>query len=739
MLRLPSFRALAERFPALERLGRIARRRIPYIQQMEKADCGAACLAMVLEYHGRSTRLRETREALGGAIQGVSARDLVEAGRRFGLRARGVRLETDDLELLPTGALLHWGFDHFVVLDRVSRRDVVVVDPAMGRRSIPREKVGEKFTGVALIFEPGETFERRRRRDRTLLGYLRRLLAHRRVLVRTVVLSVLMQVLALALPLLIGTIVDRVVPRQDVGLLALLAVGMAAVVGFHTLTLLLRSYLLNYLRTALDAQLSLGFIDHLVRLPFSFFITRASGDLLARFESNRSLRQSLTATTLSTLIDGSLVLSYLVLLLWVSPAMGGLVILLGVMQVGLFLALQRPVRSLAAQGLEAQAKAQSRLVELLAGMETLKASGVEQRAAERWSHLFVDELNVALDRARLGSIAGALTSALTMGSPLAILLLGAFEVLRGNLSLGTMLAVNALASGFLTPLSNLVTTAFDLQQVRSHIERIEDVLEEQPEQSTDTVRTRPRLAGGVTLREVSFRYSERSPWVVRQVSVEIAPGQKIAIVGPSGAGKSTLARLMLGLYRSESGTVLFDGLDIDGLDLQALREQIGVVTQGARIFGTTVRENIALGDPGADLDAIEQAARLAMIDDDIDRLPMGYETPLADGGASLSGGQRQRLALARALVRRPRILLLDEATSDLDAVTEARVIENLDALDCTRIVIAHRLSTIADADLILAMKGGAVLEQGRHDELLARGRFYAHLVEAQLGSAGEGR
>jgi ATP-binding cassette subfamily B protein len=309
-----------------------------------------------------------------------------------------------------------------------------------------------------------------------------------------------------------------------------------------------------------------------------------------------------------------------------------------------------------------------------------------------------------------------------------VLAVGAWQVLAGQLSLGMMLALSALAAGFLEPLALLVTTGLQVQLLSSYMTRINDVLDMPREQQGQTVRPADALRGHLVADGLSFRYSRSAPLVVQDVSLEIRPSQRVAIVGRSGSGKSTLAHLLLGLYPPEAGRVLYDGVELAQLDARSVRRQIGIVTQDAYLFGTTIRENVALADPTLPLEAVERACRLACIHDDIRAMPAGYETLLADGGASLSGGQRQRIALARALVHQPRILLLDEATSALDAVTERQVYQNLQALDCTAIVIAHRLSTIADADLILVLDQGRLVEQGRHDQLLALGGPYRELI-----------
>ncbi|HWE31393.1 MAG TPA: peptidase domain-containing ABC transporter, partial [Polyangia bacterium] len=494
---------------------------------------------------------------------------------------------------------------------------------------------------------------------------------------------------------------------------------------FQFPTSMIRGHLLLHMRTHLDARMTLNFLEHLLALPYAFFQRRSAGDLMMRLNSNTIIREILTNGALSTLLDGSLVVLYLVIIVVVSRSLAAIVVALAAVQLAIYFVTRARQRSLMSQGLATQARAQSNQVEMLAGVETLKAMGAEQLAAEHWANLFVDDLNVQLRRGALDATIDAITTTFKTASPLIILAWGAIAVLRGELSLGIMLALNALALGFLTPLANLVGTLTKVQVLGSYLERIDDVLSAAREQDRPRASHTSKLRGKIALERVSFRYSPTTPVVVRDVSLAVEPGHFVALVGKSGSGKSTIASLLLGLYRPTAGRILYDGIDLFEIDLGAFRRQLGIVTQRPYLFGTTVRRNIALLDPNVTMPEIIEAAKKAQIHDEIAAMPLGYETPLLDAGSSLAGGQRQRLALARALVRKPAILLLDEATSALDAVTERAVQQRLEQLQCTRIVIAHRLSTIMRADNIVVVEDGGVVEQGTHADLLAaRGAYY---------------
>ena len=723
---------LLDRFPALGRLARDRpARRIPLVRQLSATDCGAAALAMVLGYHGKEVPLAEIRQALGVGRNGTTASALLRAGRLYGLRGRGVRAEVDDLTALPAGTILYWEFRHYVVLESVGKDAVCIVDPAAGRRRVPIATLRRAFTGVALILEPSPAFQPGKPKSDRTWGLLKQVFEQWGLLGRIVSTSAVIQILSAAMPILTGVLIDRVVPQRNYSLLFLLAAAYIVFQIFNALSSFVRAHLLLYLQTQVEASFTLRFLDHLVELPYSFFQQRTTGDLMMRLGSNASIKEILTSTTLSTLMDGFMVSLYLILLMVANVPLTLMIIAIAAARILLVVVTRNKQRELLAETLEISARSQTYQVEMLSGMETLKAMGLEHRAAENWSNLFVDSLNVSVQRGRLNAVFSTLQNLLNTASTLAVMFYGTYLVLGGSFTLGTMVAFSALAAGFFGPLASLISAGVQFQMLETYLERINDVLNTAPEQKSGTVALAEKLNGAISLDGVSFRYAKPDPLILEDVSITVGPGCRVALVGRTGSGKSTLARLMAGLYEPSAGRIFFDGKDLTTLDLRSLRSQLGIVTQDTQLFGGTVRQNIALADPQMGLDQVVHAAKLACIHDEIAAMPMGYETVLADRGLSLSGGQRQRLALARALACLPTILVLDEATSHLDAVTEELVNQNLQRLRCTRIVIAHRLSTIRDAELIVVLDTGKIVAEGTHEELLRTNSKYAELLRTQ--------
>jgi ATP-binding cassette subfamily B protein len=711
------------------------RRRVPVLQQVSRVDCGAACLAMILSYYGRPTSVSEVRDRCGTGRDGLSALGLVTAARLYGLRVRAIALHENEFRGLRLPAIVHWQFNHFLIVERWTPTHVHVVDPDLGRRRLAAEEFDQGFTGVVLLLEPGEQFDRHPMAARiTIRTYLLRYLRQAPgVFLQIIAATLLLELLGLGIPVLTVVVVDQVIPHQLRTLLLLMAAGILLLVLSRLVLLLLRAVLLIYLQARIGTHVMLKSFEHLLSLPLAFFLRQSSGDLRARLESNALICELLSTQLIATILDGSVVLVYLALLFAQSLVFGALALAIGVLQVVVLLATSGPMRTLASRELAAQGQTEGYETEALVGIATLKAAGAEQQVFEQWSNLFLQQVSGAVRRDALSAITDTLMSTLTGLAPLILLWVGAMQVLNSTMAVGTMLALSALAGAFLAPLSSLVSTGHTLQVVRSHMERVAAVLQAAPEQDGQRHRP-PRLTGQITLEGVSFQYDAQAPEVVRNVSVHIQAGHKVAIVGPTGSGKSTLGKLLLGLCVPTTGEIYYDGLPLQSLHYQAVRAQFGVVMQEASLFSGSIRHNICLHTPQMSMERVIRAAQLAELHEEIMQMPMGYETYIAEGGSALSGGQRQRLALARALVHAPAVLLLDEATSALDVVTEQRLEHNLSALGCTQIIIAHRLSTIRHADVILVLEQGRLVESGSHEALLAGKGYYAQLIQSQAAS-----
>jgi len=704
-------------------------RKIPFRQQTSASDCGAACLAMILSYYGKDIPLDEVRNIAGVSRSGANALNLLQAGRWYGLRGRGVNItDISMLTHLPTGTILHWDFRHFVVFEKLKRDEVHIIDPANGRRKVNLEQFSQSFTGIALTFERGEVFVPEARRRTGIKRYLHYLLQEKPLLKKIIVCSVLLQMLALVIPIVTGLLVDKVVPRSDQNLLLIVLLGSVVIMGFYLLSSLLRSHLLVYLQTRLNSKFTLDFLEHLIGLSYGFFEQRSIGDLNNRMNSNAEIRDILTSGAMSAILDGTLVLLYLLLLIVINIKIALMVILLGFVRVLVFVFTRRKQKDLMAEVISATANTSSYQMQLLSGMETLKSCGAEDHTLQKWSNLFTEQLNVTVKQGALDAKVESLLGTLAIGSPLLVLSLGGYLVMAGELSLGSMLAASALATGFLTPLSNLVNESIRLQRLFAYMERINDVMSAKLEQDPTDKIIPDGLKGKISINKVEFGYSVLAPPVLKNISVDIQSGQFVALVGPSGSGKSTLARLLAGLHHPNAGVVSYDDISLDRLNLVALRKRLGIVSQNPYIFGTSIKENIRMNYTSASFEEMIHAAKLACIHDEIMEMPMTYDTVLSEGGGSLSGGQLQRISLARALITQPRVLILDEATSALDVVTENNIQKELEQLQITRVVIAHRLSTIINADLILVLNEGELVEQGTHQTLLNAGGQYSRLM-----------
>ena len=702
-------------------------KRVPMLLQTSSTECGPACLTMILRHHGRRASIPEVSARAGVGRDGMTGADILRVADSYGLDAVAVSCGPDDLREVEGPAVLYWTHNHYVVLERWAD-SVDLIDPAFGRRRLPAEEAALGFSGVAFTFRKGDEFAETGRGDGSSPGarYIRGLLSGPGVpgtIAKVLGASAALQVLGLAVPLLTKLVVDYVVPGALVNVLSVMAIGALAVALARGAIDYVRSALLIRLQAELDVSLMFGFMERVLSLPYSFFQTRSSGDLLSRLNSNVLVRNMVTSQSVSALIDGALVSVYIVVLFVGHWLFGAAVVAVGSAHAVLVVATTGRISALTQEELISESASQTYLVEVLRDVGTFKVAGAERRALTRWGHLFRTNLRASLKKDRLAAAVGAAQGGLDVLAPLLLLLVGAWLATTGALTLGTALGLVALSAAVLGPLGSLVSQAIQLQPVGAHVGRIVDILEAAPEQEEGAGTPAPPLTGRIRVDDVSFSYGAAPG--LRGVSFTVAPGQKVAIVGPTGSGKTTIGLLLLGLYEPESGRILYDGVDLADLNLSSFREQVGVVPQSPSFFNGTVTENITLGDSTVPVERVREAAHVAHILNDVDRMPMGFETILSEGGRGFSGGQLQRIALARAIVRDPAILLLDEATSHLDSLTEREVHRNIKSMDRTVVQISHRISTVVDSDLIVYVRDGRVVEAGTHAALVGNGGPYS--------------
>ncbi len=707
-------------------------RRVPVILQVAATDCGPAVLAMLSAGQGRPAPVARLRAELDVGRDGLSLKDLRDAAATIGLRTRAValpalRTDASRLHELRLPLVAHWNGDHYVVVERVGRRGVDFIDPAIGRRRLTPAEFGAGTTGVVLLAEPDGPAPRWPKTPsavrRLIVPVLR---AHAGLLAVLGAASLLITGAGLAVPWATSAILDGHHPPGQGGSWFAVVAVLAVVSGLLALA---RGLTITTLQRRIGHRLGAETVERLFSVVYRYFERRSAGDLVDRVRAAVSVRDLLAASIVATALDATLALGYLTAVTLLAPVVGAVTAGVVLLQIAIALWLGARVGALQREELLANGEETSRLADAVSGMAAIRVAGAQARVRHRWEESFRRGIEASHRAARFSAIGEALLTAGTVGSPVLLLTVSAGVAS----SPGRAAGLSALAAAAITPAVALAGRLPAFTLLPPTVERLADIADA-PVEQPDPLPPIPRLAGRITLERLSFRYDRRSPWALRELSAEVRPGAKVAVVGASGSGKSTLVGLLTGLHRPDEGRILVDGIDIATVDLASLRTQIGVVLQEPYLGAGTLRDALTLARPDATDKQIERAARRAALWEDIEALPMGLHTRLGDGGTGLSGGQRQRVALARALLAEPAILILDEATSALDSVTEAVVEAGLRGLPMTRVVIAHRLSTVADADLVLVLDRGTLVEAGRPVDLLTAGGAFARLAGAARGS-----
>jgi ATP-binding cassette subfamily B protein len=713
-------------------------RRFPHIQQIDEMDCGAASLAMVCRHFGRGVSLARIRQLVHTSLDGTSLRGLCTAATELGLAARAVKASGSELAQMPLPAIVHWEGNHWMVLFDADDKQVRVSDPALGLRRFPREEFDRKWSGYAALFDYTEEFANAPEGKPGFAWLWPFVRPFGRVLAQAVLLAVVLSALQMVLPVFTQIVVDRVVVEHDTSLLNTLIVAMGAMLVFMVLTMIVQRYLLSFVAVRVDAA-ALDFLTRkLLALPMSYFNTRRTGDIQRRLAGVRQVREFAVQNGLRALTAAVQIAAALLLMFLYSWKLALVFLITAPLYLALMRFSVRRLRPIFYSLEDAFGKYSSHQIDAIKGIETVKAMGAEPALREVMLNQF---LGIARKQFNadftMMCYEGALSS-VTFLSLVLFLWIGALQVMDGQLTIGALVAFNSLVVMANGSLQVALGIWDQMQQATVLLNRMDDVFEQEPEQGADHSHLMPvrSLEGRISFRNLGLQYGgPESAKILEGINLDVPPGKLVAMVGRSGSGKTSLIKCLAGLVEPTEGTILYDGVDLKKLNYRELRRQIGFVLQENFLFSDTIARNIAFGEDEPDMDRVLWAARAANAHEFVERLPLGYDTRVGESGLAISGGQRQRVAIARALYHRPPVLIFDEATSALDTESERAIKENMDQLleGRTSFVIAHRLSTIREADVILVLEKGKLVEQGSHDELMKRQGLYYYLCSQQLG------
>ena len=708
--------------------------KVPVVMQMEALECGAASLAMILAYYGKWIPLEQVRLDCGVSRDGSNARNVLHAARSYGLIAKGYRYEPEELKQngeFP--CIIHWNFNHFVVLNGFQKDKAVLNDPAQGTVTVSMKVFDESFTGICLMFKPGENFVPDGK-PKSVWSFAKKRLKGTGTAVTFVVLTtIITSLIGVINPAFSRIFLDRLLTGENPGWLIPFIAALSGIGILQLITAWIQAVYTLRINGKIDIVGSTSFMWHVLQMPMEFFSQRMAGDIQQRQSSNAEVAKNLVDTLAPLALNTAMMFFYLMVMLRYSV----MLTLIGIVSIFINLIVSRIISQKRVNITRIQMRDSGKLAgTTVAGIEmieTIKASGSENGFFEKWAGYQASVNTQQVKFAKLNQVLGIIPSMVNQLTDVVILVLGVYLAINGTFTLGMIMAFQGFLFSFTTPAMQLIQSGQTLQEMRTEMERIDDVMNYPADINYDDDSLSPdieynKLSGQIELKNVTFGYSRLSEPLIENFNLSLKPGSRVAFVGSSGCGKSTLAKLISGLYKPWSGEILFDGKPISEIDRSVFTGSVAVVDQDIVLFEDTIANNIKMWDSTIEDFEMILAARDAGILEDIMQRDGGYQYKITEGGRDFSGGQRQRMEIARVLAQDPTIIILDEATSALDAKTEAEVVQAIKDRGLTCIVIAHRLSTIRDCDEIIVMEYGKVVERGTHAELYAKGGLYTQLV-----------
>ena len=678
--------------------------RVPIMLQTQSAECGLCCLAMISSYFGNNFDLISLRNKFTISYNGLNLKQMIQIAERMKLSANAVKLNLDEINNLRLPCILHWDLDHFVVLTKVKRKTFVVHDPAKGIREYSFDELSQHFTGVALELLPKNDFEKENNTSKlSLKKFTGKLVGYRSQIANVLILSLILQVVGLAFPFYTQTVVDDVLLRNDYNLLIVLALGFFVLMVFRELNEAIRSFMIMKMSTLINVQMGSNVFRHLLRLPLNYFETREMGDVVSRFGSVNRIKEMLTTGFLTAFVDGVMAITVFVMMIIYSWKLSLVVVVFIIIHILTKWASYRPLRVITEESIAAHAKKDTNFMESIKAIQSIKIFERENVRGNLWLNRYSSAINRDISAGKLNIFLGTWQGILFGVEGIIIIYMSAIEVMSSLLTLGMLFAFLSYKEQFVSKVVSLVDIGVQFKMLNLHLERLADIVYAKPEKDdSDDSKIQHKMDGSISVKNLSFRYSDVDPWVLKDVSFEIKTGESVAIVGSSGCGKTTLLKLMMGLLQPTAGEIAVNGISVE--KIMGYRSQICGVMQDDQLVSGSIADNIAFNDPFIDMPKVYYSAKVASIHKTITDMPMQYNTIIGDMGTSLSGGQKQRVILARAIYKNPKIIFLDEATSHLDLDNEKSVNENISSMDITRIIIAHRPETIKSAKRVIQLE-----------------------------------